>query len=98
MPDTLSATWLLCLLNDCEVSMWTPEIFEHCTRGSRESSISILGWVLAWFVNNVTDDFGVDINRELSFRFAVISSRYLFRLSSISGILTPVAHTVRSSA
>ena len=80
--------------------MWTPKIFGHCTRGSRESSMSILGWVLAWCVsgvNNLTDDVGVYINRELSFRYAVISSRYLFRLSSISRILTPVAHTVRSS-
>ena len=48
--------------------MWTPKIFGHCTSGSRESSMSILGWVLAWCVsgvNNVTDDFGADINREL---------------------------------
>ena len=78
MPDTLSATWLLCSLNDSEVSIWTPKIFGHCTRGSRESSMSILGWVLAWCVsgvNNVTDDFGADINRELSFWYAVISSR-----------------------
>ena len=58
--------------------MWTPKIFGHCISGSRESSMSILGWVLAWCVsgvNNVTDDFGADINRELSFRYAVISSR-----------------------
>ena len=78
LPDTLSATWLLCLLNDSEVSILTPKIFGHCTRGSRESSISILGWVLAWCVsrvNNVTDDFGADINMELSFRYALISSR-----------------------
>ena len=63
--------------------------------------MSIFGWVLAWCVsgvNNVTDDFGADINMELSFRYAVTSSRLLFRLSSMSGILTPVAHTVRSSA
>ena len=78
LPDTLSATCLLCLLNHSEVSMWTPKIFGHCTRGCRESSMSILGWVLAWCVsgvNNVTDDFGADINRELSFRYVVISSR-----------------------
>ena len=77
-PDTLSATGLLCLLNDSEVSIWTPKIFGHCTRGSRESSMSILGWVLAWCVsgvNNVTDDFGAYINSELSFRYAVISLR-----------------------
>ena len=58
--------------------MWTPEIFVHCTRGSHESSMNILGWVLAWCVsgvNNVIDDFGADINRKLFFRYAVISSR-----------------------
>ena len=78
MPDILSATWLLCLLNDSELSMWTTTIFGHCTSGSRESLMSVLGWVLAWCisgVNNVTDDFGADINRELSFRYSVISSR-----------------------
>ena len=42
-------------------------------------------------------DFGEEINKELSFRYAVISSRYLFILLFGSGILTPVAHTVRSS-
>ena len=58
--------------------MWTPKICRHCTSGSQESLMSILGWGLAWCVsrvNNVTDDFGADINRELSFRYAVISSR-----------------------
>ena len=73
LPDTLSATWLLCLLNDSEVSIWTPKIFGHYTKDSHESSMSILGWVLAWCVsgvNNVTDDFGADINRD-----AVISTR-----------------------
>ena len=53
------------------------KIFGHCTRGC-ESSMSISGWVLAWCVsgvNNITDDFGTEINRELSFRYAVISSR-----------------------
>ena len=58
--DTLSSTWLLCLLNDSEVSRWTRNSFGHCTRGSCESSVSIFGWVLAWYVsgvNNVTEDF-----------------------------------------
>ena len=90
--DTLSGTWLLCLLNDSEVSRWTPKIFGHCTSGSCESSMSIFGWALAWCVsgvNNVTDDFWAEINRELSIRYAVIS---------MSGILTHVSHTVRSSA
>ena len=99
--DTLYATWVLCLLNGSEVSRWTPKIFEHCTRSICESSMSIFGWVLAWCVsgvNNVTDDFGAEINRELSFRYAIISSRYLFRISSMTGILTPVSHTVRPSA
>ena len=46
MLDTLSATWLLCLFNDSEMSRW----------------MSIFGWSwLGTFVsgvNNVTDDFG----------------------------------------
>ena len=53
--DTLSATWLLCLFNDSEVSRWTPKIFWHCTRGGCESSIIILGWVLAWCVSRVNN-------------------------------------------
>ena len=43
--------------------------------------MSILGWVLAWCgsgLNSVTVDFGAEINKELSFRYAIISSRYLF--------------------
>ena len=63
--------------------------------------MSIIGWVLAWCgygLNNVTEDVGAEINKELSFRYAVISSGYLFIISSRSGIWTPVAHTVRSSA
>ena len=35
--------------------------------------MSILGWVLAWCgsgLNNVTVDFGAEINKELSFRYA----------------------------
>ena len=43
--DTLSATWLLWLWNDSEVSRWTPILFGHCTRGSCESSMSVFGWV-----------------------------------------------------
>ena len=69
--DTLSATWLLCLLNNSEGSRWTPKIFGHCTRGSCESSMSISGWVLVWCVsgvNNVTDDFRAEINRVLQVR------------------------------
>ena len=57
--------------------MWTPKIFGHCTRGSCESLMSIFGGVLAWCVsdvNNVVDDFGAAINRELPFRYAVIST------------------------
>ena len=44
--DTLSATWLLYLLNNSEVSRWTPKIFGHWTSGSCESSMSIFGWVV----------------------------------------------------
>ena len=78
--DTLSATWLLCLLNDSEVARWTPTIFWHWTSGSCEFSMSIFGWALAWCVcvsgvEKVCDDFRAEINRELSFRYIVISSR-----------------------
>ena len=40
--------------------------------------MSMPEWVLAWcgsVLNNVTVDFGAEINKELSFRYAVISSR-----------------------
>ena len=49
-------------------------------------------------VSNVAEDLGAEISKELSFRYAVISSRYLFRLTSRSGMWTPEAHTVSSSA
>ena len=52
--DTLSATWLLCLLTDSEVSRWTHKIFGHWTSGICESSMSILWWVLALCVSGVT--------------------------------------------
>ena len=38
--------------------------------------MSIMGWVLAWCgsgLNSVTVDFGAEINKELSFRYAIIS-------------------------
>ena len=46
----------------------------------------------------MTEDFGAEISKELYFRYAVISSMELFMLTSRSGMLTPEAHTVRSSA
>ena len=60
LPDTLSAIYWLYLLNDKEGSRYTPNILGHLTSGRRESSMSILGWVLAWCVSgvsNVTEDF-----------------------------------------
>ena len=42
--DIPSAKCLLWLLNDSEVSRWTPKIFGHCISGSCESS-SIFRWV-----------------------------------------------------
>ena len=60
------------------VSGYTPNIFGHWSSGSCESSMSNLGWVLAWCgsdLNSVTEDVGAESNRELSFRYAVISSR-----------------------
>ena len=73
----------------------------HLTSSSCESSMSILGWILACCVSgvsNVTENFGAEISKELSFRYAVISSMYLFRLTFRFGMLTPEAHTVKSSA
>ena len=64
--DNFSAMWLICLLNDSDVSRWTPKVFGHWISGSCESSMSIFGLVLAWYVsgvNKVTDDFGEEINR-----------------------------------
>ena len=51
LMDALSATYSLCLLNDSEVSRWTPKIFGHWTSGGCESSMTIFGWVLAWCVS-----------------------------------------------
>ena len=54
----------------------SPIIFGYLTSGSSECSMSILGWVLAWCgsgLNNVPEDFGAEINKELFFRYAVIS-------------------------
>ena len=51
-------------------------------------AMRILRWVLVWCrsgLNNVTDAFGAEINKEVSFRYAVISSRLLFMISSRSG-------------
>ena len=99
MLDTLSATWLICLLNDSEVSRWTPQSFGYCTRGSCESSMSMFGGVLAWCVsgvNNATDDLGQRSTGSCP------SGTQLSPQDSClgyppSGILTPVAHTVMSS-
>ena len=49
-------------------------------------------------VNRVTVDFGANINNELSRMKQDISVRLLLILCSSSGILTPEAHTVMSSA
>ena len=70
-------------MNDKEGSRQIPNILGYLTSGMRESSMSILGLVLAWCVygvTNVTEDFGVEISKELSLRYTVISSMELFRL------------------
>ena len=39
--------------------------------------MNILGWILAWCVSgvsSVTEDFGVEISKELSFRYAVVGA------------------------
>ena len=66
---TRLATCTQCVLNENKVSKCTPNNFGLRTSGSSESSILIFGWVLACTgsaVNNVTDDFGADINSELT--------------------------------
>ena len=71
LPDTLSATYWLCLLNDKEGSRLTPSILGHLTSGRCEFLMNILGWILAWCVSgvrNVTEDFGVEISKELCLR------------------------------
>ena len=68
---TLLATCTQCLLNEKNVSSYTPSNLGLLTSGSSESAILIFGWVLACAgsgVNNVTDDFGADIKREFSRR------------------------------
>ena len=68
---TLLATCTQCVLNEKNVSKYTPSNFGLRTRGSSEVSILIFGWVLASAgsgVNKVTDDFGADINSELTRR------------------------------
>ena len=50
-------------------SRYTPSIFVLRTRGSSGSAILIFGWILAYAgsdVNKITDDFGADINSELT--------------------------------
>ena len=66
---TLLATCTQCLLNENKVSIYTPSNFGLRTRGRSESSILIFRWVLACagsVMNKVTDDFGADINSELT--------------------------------
>ena len=57
------------MLNKNKVSKYIPSKFRLRTSGSSESSILICGWVLACTgsrVDKVTDEFGADINRELT--------------------------------
>ena len=49
-------------------------------------------------MNKVTDDFGVDINSELTRKKRDICVKYVLTLCSSSGILTPDAQTLMSSA
>ena len=57
------------ILNEKNVSRYTPSSFGLRTRGSSASEILIFGFVLAYIgsgVNRVTVDFDADINAELS--------------------------------
>ena len=89
------------MLNENNVSKHTPSNFGLLTRGSSESSILIIGWLLACAgsgINKVTDDFGVDIKSELTRKKQDISVKYVLTLCFCSGILTHNGHTVMSSA
>ena len=48
-------------------------------------------------MNHVTDDFGADINSELTRKKRDISVKYVLTLCSSSGILTPDAQMVMSA-
>ena len=64
---TLLATCTQCLLNEKNVSRYTPSNLGLRASGSSESAILIFGRVLACAgsgVNKVTDDFGADIKSE----------------------------------
>ena len=66
---TRLATCIQCPLNEKKVSKYTLSNFGLRARGGSESSILIIGWVLTCAgsgVNKVTDDFGSDINSELT--------------------------------
>ena len=61
------ATYMQCVLNENNVSKYTPSNFGLRTRGRSESSILIYGWVLTCTgsgVNKAIDEFGADINSE----------------------------------
>ena len=65
---TLLATCTHLVLNEKNVSRYTPSSFGLRTRGSSASDILIFGLVLACFgsgVNRVTVDFGADINNDV---------------------------------
>ena len=74
---TLLATCTQWVLHEKKVSRYTPIILGLWTRGSSESAILICGRILACArsgVNNVIDDFGVDINSEFSHKKRASSS------------------------
>ena len=67
-----------CMLNEKKVSKYTSSIFGLQARRTSESSILILGWVLACAgsgENKVTDAFGSDINSELTHKKRDISNK-----------------------
>ena len=73
--------WLICTIMALYTEACTivrTNSFGHWTSGICESSMSIIGCVLAWCVSgldNVTEDFGAEISKQLYLRYAVISSR-----------------------
>ena len=72
---------------------YTPSSFGLRTRGSSESAILIFEWVLACDgsgVNKVTDEFGADVNSELTRKKRDIFVKKVLTLCSSFGILHPL--------
>ena len=92
--DSIGDLYAVCV-KETKVFKYTHSILGLRTRGSSESAILIFGWVLACAgsgVNTITDDFGADINSELTCKKRDISVKYLLTLLYSSGIIILDVH------